>query len=134
MLRRFPRPRAGFSLVEAVVALALLGVALLLGGALVAQQRAALERVEAHREAIHAMEATLEALRAGGRPLVSTGESWPAEAAGGLRVQVDAVCIEPPEGLWRVTVEARYEAAGDTFRRAIETRFFRPTSCHPVTS
>lgn len=126
------RRERGFSLLEVLVALTLLGVALLLGGALIGQQRAALERLEAHRDAIFALEATLESLRSGSRPLVSSVESWPSDSARNLRLAVEAVCIEPPEGLWRVRLEARYEAAGDLHERRVETRVFRPVSCRGV--
>jgi prepilin-type N-terminal cleavage/methylation domain-containing protein len=122
----------GFSLLEVLVALVLLGVALLLGGALIGQQRAALERLDAHRDALRAMEATLEALRSGSRPLTSSVESWPSTSAQNLRLTVETVCIEPPQGLWRVRVEARYEAAGDVHERKVETRLFRPVSCRGV--
>lgn len=127
-----PGRSRGFSLLEVLVALTLLGIALLLGGVLIGQQRAALERLDAHRDALGAMEATLEALRSGSRPLASSVESWPSDSAGNLRLTVETVCIEPPEGLWRVRLEARYEAAGDVHERRVETRVFQPVSCRGV--
>jgi type II secretory pathway pseudopilin PulG len=64
-----PSPRAGrpqgFTLVVALIALTVLGVALLMGMALVMQIRRDVLRLDAERQAMRAMEATLEGMRAG---------------------------------------------------------------------
>ncbi|HEY4563959.1 MAG TPA: type II secretion system protein, partial [Thermoanaerobaculia bacterium] len=65
---RAGRPH-GFTLLEAVVGLAILGVALLLGMALVIQLPRDVRRLDAERQAMRAMEATLEAMRAGALPV-----------------------------------------------------------------
>ena len=64
---RAGRPN-GFTLLEALIALTVLGVALLLGMALVIQLPRDVRRLDAERNAMRAMEATLEALRAGTPP------------------------------------------------------------------
>lgn len=62
---------AGFTLLEAVVALGILSLALMLGLAVLAQQPRIHRHAQAHREAHQALSATLEGLRAGTVPAVS---------------------------------------------------------------
>jgi prepilin-type N-terminal cleavage/methylation domain-containing protein len=131
MLKPMCRSRhdSGFTLVESLVALTLLAIALLLGLGLMVQQPAVVRRVDAHRQALRAMEATLEALRAGALPLISTqvtaSPALPAELPSGLAVWIEVAPIAPP-GLHQVTVRARYPAAGRVVERRIETLVFRP--------
>ena len=56
---------SGFSLIEVLVALTLLGVALLLGMQLVLQNPRIVGRADGERQAFRAMESTMEAVRAG---------------------------------------------------------------------
>lgn len=84
----------GFTLLEAVIGLAILGVALLLGMALVIQLPRDVRRLDAERNAMRAMEATLEALRAG------APNPDP-------RVKVDSTSTTTP-GLCQVTLTVHY--------------------------
>jgi prepilin-type N-terminal cleavage/methylation domain-containing protein len=59
----------GFTLVEALIALTVLGVALLLGVALVMQVPRDVLRLDAERRAMRVMEATLDGIRTGTVPL-----------------------------------------------------------------
>lgn len=59
------RPHCGFSLVEVLIALALVALALLLSLSLLWQQPRVLERLEARRLASGVLEAAMETLRAG---------------------------------------------------------------------
>lgn len=63
------RTPGGFSLIEVLVALTLLGIALLLGMDLVLQNPRIVLRLDAERQAFRAMESTMEAVRAGVIPL-----------------------------------------------------------------
>jgi prepilin-type N-terminal cleavage/methylation domain-containing protein len=121
MRHRAPR---GFTLVETLIALALLTLTLLLGLGLVLQHPRIVRRLDAQREALHAMEAALEALRAGALPLVS--QDLPPV---GLHRTALTVRIEPagsPPGLYRVEVRARYQVEGQTRERKVESLVWRP--------
>src|SRR5947199_3149357 len=65
---RAGRPN-GFTLLETLIALTVLGVALLLGMALVIQLPRDVRRLDAERQAMRAMETALEAMRAGALPV-----------------------------------------------------------------
>ena len=64
-----PGRPSGFTLLEALVALALLGVALLMGMQLIVQTPRVVRRLDAERQAFRALEATLEGLRSSSTPL-----------------------------------------------------------------
>lgn len=125
------RGAAGFSLIETLVALAVLAVVLLSGVGLLVHHRRALLRLAAGREATAAVGAVLEGIRAGAVPL-TPGEgpvSVPPPVAGvrarGLRLWVDT--RETGErGLWEVEVRASYLAAGAPEWRNVETLVWRP--------
>lgn len=130
-MRRPPTER-GFTLIESLVALAVLSVALLLGMGLVLQLPGVVRRVDAHRQALRAMEAALEALRAGELPLASArlvSPPSPAVSSGsapaGLAVWIEIQPVSPP-GLHEVLVRARYPAAGKIVERQVETLVYRP--------
>jgi len=73
---RGPRASSGFSLIEVLIALTLLGIALLLGMDLVLQTPRVVRRLDGEREAFRAMESTMEAVRAG-VILLKSGDSCP---------------------------------------------------------
>ncbi len=62
---RDSRAPSGFSLIEVLIALTLLGIALLLGMDLVLQTPRVVRRLDGERQAFRAMESTMEAVRAG---------------------------------------------------------------------
>lgn len=132
--RRLSGAASGFSLVEALVALAILALALLLGLGLLWQQRRLLARLEARDAAEQALVEALETLRSGSVPLVSgpVAVTGPAGlgAGGGppgdVSVVVHVAPAEPPAGLYRGQVVARCTVAGETVTRTTETEFWRP--------
>src|SRR5205807_988666 len=69
MRGRAERGESGFTVVEALIALVIIGVALLLGMGLLLQQPRVLHRIDAQRQALRAIESTIESLRAGLLPL-----------------------------------------------------------------
>lgn len=122
---------SGFSLVEALVALAILALVLLLGFGLLWQQRRLLVRLEARETAEQAVAEALEVLRAGTLPLVSgpvpvSATSPSVEESDGLWVVVRVVPAEPPAGLYRGQVLARCTVRGQTVIRTVDTQFWRP--------
>ncbi len=131
-----PCPRrgaAGFSLIETLVALAVLALVLLAGIAAVTGHRRALVRLAAEREATAAVGAVLEGVRAGAVALAPDQgpAALPPPVAGGrargLRLWVET--RETPEhGLWEVEVRASYLAAGAPRWRSVKTLVWRPDS------
>lgn len=124
--------QAGFSLVEALVGLALLSLVLTLSLGGLLRMAPAARRLEARREAERAAEAVLEAVRSGalvpipGRrvevpPMLPAGPL----AAETLRAWLDARRTEP-DGLLEVSVLVRYRVAGTPRSLAIDTLSFRP--------
>lgn len=112
----------GFSLLEALIALTILGVALLLGAALLLQHPRVVKRLDAERQAYRAIEATLESVRSGLLPLQSM-EMDGFQTAAGSEASEDLVLkmvVRPAAlpGLHHVILEARYP---DPFQPAPES-------------
>ncbi len=126
------RSSHGFTLIESLVALSLLGVAMLLTLSLLMQEPRALQRLEAHREVLRAMEQVLEGIRAGltvpsGRQPVDPGAiSLPDGAVvQDLRLWTES-SEESGSGLFRLTLVARYRVGSQWYNRALETRVWQP--------
>ncbi len=126
--------RSGFSLLETVVALALLGMALLFSMSLIAQEPLIQRRLAAHAEALSVLDTLHEAVRAGmSLPLVPKRLDWqslydpPRElsAARDLAVWAEVETLAP-EGLYKVTLKARYFVGTESFDRTLETLIWRP--------
>ncbi len=131
------RSRAmGFTLLEAAVALAVLGVALTSMLTILAQHAVVDRRVDAHLGALRALEAHHEALR--GRWTPNPAESLWQDAKVRVRLtpiltpgEVDSFFIwaetEPLaiKGLYRVVLDVRYTLGPQTFTQSLETRFWR---------
>ena len=115
--------QTGFTLVEALIATTIVMIALLMGMALVAQQPGIQRRLEAQRETLHALEGTLEALRAGALPLASQRLD-----ADDRTIWVDVQPASHPPGLYRVSLKALWRVEGKVRERSIETLVWRPPS------
>lgn len=126
-----PGRQRGFTLLEALIALVLLGVALLLGMALVLENPRIVRRSDYQRQAFRALESTLEAVRAGVIPLVDNQDldgfvtAVDAPAPKDLKVSMR---VEPTElpGLVKVTLTARDKLAGQKFEKEIQTLVWSP--------
>jgi type II secretory pathway pseudopilin PulG len=124
---------SGFSLVEALVALLILEVALLMGLAILLEQPRIIRRLDRQRQTTRALESTLELVRAGALPL-ATGpvETWlalagtPPPAGTSVLLEVDPAPPPSPQGLFHVTVRARWVAAGRLRTREVETLVWSP--------
>lgn len=122
--------QTGFSLLEVLIALMVLGVALLLGMALVLQNPRIVRRADDERQAFRAMESTLEAVRAGAIPLLTselngfvTAVGTPAPKDLTIGMQVDPTGLP---GLYEVTLEARYSFARQKFVKRLRTMVWSP--------
>ena len=127
--RRESRGQSGFSLAETAVALAILGIALLMGIALILQHPRVVRRVDAEREAYRALESTLESVRAGLIPLQPLKLDGFVTAAGGtppkdLAISMD-VHPQATPGLYQVTLVARYRIFGEKKEKTVETMVWR---------
>ncbi len=128
------RGAAGFSLIETLVALAVLAVVLLTGVGLLTHHHRALVRLAAGREATAAAGAVLEGIHAGAVPLIpGEGPAVPppvaAVRARGLRLAVETRETGEP-GLWEVEVRATYLAGGTPGLRSVKTLVWRPDAGH----
>jgi len=108
---------SGFTLIEALVALTLLGVALLLGMQLLIQTPRIIRRIDAERQAFRALEATLESLRAG---------LPPPDFDPKVSVKVESAHLP---GLCHVTLTAHYSVLNVTHKKQLETLIRRPWPC-----
>jgi prepilin-type N-terminal cleavage/methylation domain-containing protein len=122
-----PGRRSAFTLLESLVALALISVGLLLAVGIQMQQPRTLERLRARQEATRALEATLESIRAGVVPLADG--VVPVSAVGGssraltLRLRVAAT---PTADLWQVECEASYVVLGRLERASLTSLVWAP--------
>jgi prepilin-type N-terminal cleavage/methylation domain-containing protein len=122
----------GFSLVETLVALALVAVALLVTVGLFTQAARAERRLAAHRQAQATVETVLELVRAGAIPLAPLEWGWDELEGAPLldppvraRLQVEVEGTEVPD-LYRVAVLLRYPVRGFLQERRLESLVWRP--------
>ncbi len=117
----------GFSLLESVVALALIGVSILVGTAFLNSMVRSSTRVQAGSELLRELEAAAEMLRAGLVPLESgiVAASGPSDRFPDLTV---TALVERGEvqGLYDVTLSARCSVAHGEASRVLVTRVWRP--------
>jgi prepilin-type N-terminal cleavage/methylation domain-containing protein len=118
--------QSGFSLLEALIALVLLGVALLLGMELLLQNPRVVRRLDGERQAFRAMESTLEAVRAGAISLetsddlkgFSTAVGSPSPKDLAISMQVDSAGLP---GLYQVTLRATYTVDQRKVQKELQT-------------
>jgi prepilin-type N-terminal cleavage/methylation domain-containing protein len=126
---RHHRSESGFTLVEALAALAIFAMAVLVAAAFLQAHATAARRLEVRTALVRATEATLEEIRAGVRPLTTANIDRTAELGlpPGARVTT-AVHVGTGgfEDLYRVAVRSRSAAAGEPMAVEIETMVWRP--------
>lgn len=121
---------SGFSLVEALVGLLILGLILLFSLSTLYRLPRDLERLEARREAYRTVEAVLEAVRAGAVPMIPGTYDMPAvwgepRVAGSLTASLE-IREAGVVDLYEVTVSARYTVRGEPLQVAVETLSWSP--------
>ena len=130
--RRPDRGATGFSLLEATVALAILGVALLLDLGLQAQSREIDARLASETELSRRAEAVVESVRAGVHPLrsgpVDPDLAWPNQPGSPLSMILD-VGVTEVSGLCRVVVRGQSRGRrGQRHEVQLETLIYRQGS------
>ena len=129
--RRAGGPCAGAALLEALVALAIVGVALLFVAGLLGHEARLAARAAGQREAFAALEAALAGVRAGALPLRDV--TWEAAEPPWVRLPetgrpvlwLEVERTEVPD-LWDVEVTIRYAAGGELQSRTLASRVWRP--------
>jgi len=114
------------SLIEVIVALAIVGGAVIIAAAGL-QGQARLLRRAGHRNAVaRTLEAALESVRSGTLPL-KDGEVSPPFPLGlnGLSIRIDVRPASLP-GLYEVAAVARWREGGRPLRQRLETMVWRP--------
>ena len=123
-----PRQR-GFSLIEALAALTIFGMAIVVAAGFLDANMSAARRLEARSDLVRAAETVLESVRGGTLPLVSddvdlTDEFQPLSS---IRVRTKvAVTSKNPQGLFSVQVEARAMVRSEDMVVTITSQVWRP--------
>ncbi len=121
--------RHGFSLVEAVAALAVFGFAVVVASTFLDVQMSAARRLEARADLVRAAETLLESVRGGVMPLTSgdidlSDEFQPMSS---IRVRTKLqVITRPLPDLYEVRVEARAMVRSEEMVVSITTQVWRP--------
>ncbi len=121
----------GFSLIEVLVALSLLGVAMLLTLVLIVEEPRTLRRLGAHEEVLYVLEQTLEGIRAGrgvplGRQEIAASSFGLPEAPQAQDLRIWSESEEESRELVKLTLTARYRVGGQWFDRSLETLVWSP--------
>ena len=129
-LHRRAGRQSGFSLVEVLIALVLVGTALLMGMGLALQNPRIVRRIDSERQAFRAMESTLEAVRSGAVPLKPAELDGFVTAVGtpapkGLKIYMQVEKTATP-GLFQVTLRASYEVDKKPVEKFLRTLVWRP--------
>jgi prepilin-type N-terminal cleavage/methylation domain-containing protein len=127
---RRPGRESGFSLVEVLIALVLVGAALLMGMGLALQNPRIVQRMDSERQAFRAMESTLEAVRAGVVPLQTSELDGFVTAVGtpapkDLKIYMQVEKTGTP-GLFQVTLRARYTVERKPVEKFLRTLVWSP--------
>jgi len=123
---RAPARNRGFTLVEALAALVITAMAVLVAAAFLQAHVNAARRIEVRSALVVEAERTLEEIRAGLRPMVPVVFDPGTGAAGGLRVSVNVLHGGAPD-LYRVTVVSRSSASvAEPMEVVLESMVWRP--------
>jgi type II secretory pathway pseudopilin PulG len=120
-----PERHDGFTLIETLVALAVLFVVLIgLASGLLLARRAS-ESLREQRQVDRALEASLETLRVGMIPLRSGPVAMTTDPGFPIALQL---VVDPagPAGLYEVTVYASYLRRGTAIERSLTSQVWRP--------
>jgi len=119
----------GYSLIEAIAALTVFGLAIVVAAGFLDAHMGAARRLEARADLVRAAETLLEGVRGGVTPLTSGAIdlSDEFEPLSSIRVTTRIIVIEKSlPGLYEVRVEARAVVRTDEMVVSIATQVWRP--------
>ena len=123
------RSEHGFSLLEAIAALTIFGLAILVATGFLDVQMTAARRYEARADLVRAAETVLETVRGGVRPMipgdVDLGDEFQPLSAITVRTRIE-VTPRPVRGLYEVRVEASAMVRSEEMVVSITTQVWRP--------
>jgi len=121
--------RNGYSLVEAVAALVIFGMAIVVAASFLDVHMSAARRMETRSDLVRTAETVLESLRGGVLPLTSgnvdLSEQFPPQSAVRVATKVQVTPQTLP-GLFEVRVEARAVVRSEEMVVTIFTEMWRP--------
>ena len=128
------RAQRGVALMEALVAAAIVGIALLFVVGLLAHEARLTARAAGQRDAVTLLETALEGIRAGGVPLEDATYDeakppWlpiPERRGAVLWIEVKKAGDPPVRDLYEVKATVRYRAGRDILWRSLTTRMWLP--------
>jgi type II secretory pathway pseudopilin PulG len=119
----------GFSLIEAIAALTIFGMAIIVAAGFLDVQISAARRLEARSDLIRAAETVLESVRGGTLPMVTGEVDLTEEFLPLTRISVRtrvSVTSSAPEGLYTVRVEASAMVRSEDMVVTITSQVWRP--------
>jgi len=117
----------GFTLLECVIAVAIVGFAILVAATALSAQARSADRLKARQQLLRSAEATLERVRAGALPLASASCDTAAELeseADPIRSTLQVRQLETP-GLYEVTAHAARTVRGHSIEVTLQTMVWR---------
>ena len=124
-----PGDERGFSLIEAIIALTIFGMAVIVAAGFLDVQMSAARRLEARSDLIRAAETVLESIRGGTLPMVSGDVDLTEEFLPLTRIQVRTrvgVSSGNVEGLYTVRVEAWAMVRSEDLKVTLISQVWRP--------
>jgi len=119
----------GFSLLEAIAALTIFGIAIIVATGFLDVQMSAARRYEARADLVRAAETVLESVRGGTREMstgvVDLGDEFQPLSAITVRTRIDVTPRSLP-GLFEVQVEARAMVRSEEMVVSMTTQMWRP--------
>jgi len=118
----------GFSILEAVIAIALIGSALIISSAFLNTLIVSADHLSAQIELLHEIEGSLEMMRAGHIPLETGSISLTGSSSARLPGLVVTVLVEPGQrsGLYRVTFRAECSFRRRRLSRSLISEIWSP--------
>ena len=119
----------GFSLLEAIAALTIFGIAIIVATGFLDVQMSAARRYEARADLVRAAETVLDSVRGGAREMstgvVDLGDEFQPLSAITVRTRIDVTPRSLP-GLFEVQVEARAMVRSEEMVVSMTTQMWRP--------
>jgi len=121
-------PQRGFSILEAIVAIAMIGSALIISSAFLNTLIVSADHLEAHIALLHEIEGSLELMRAGLISLESGSISLTGDSSSGIQDLRLTVLVEEEDvpGLFLVTIRAECSFKKRILSRSLVSEIWKP--------